>query len=77
MTKPKWFAVCYQETGEEGIIHPKRKDDGTFETHDEVIARIPEEWRFRYFEAERDYYAEAQKRFEQGYDDNPDYYGDY
>jgi hypothetical protein len=39
------MAVCYQETGEEGVIVAEPG-----ESEEELRERVPEEWRFRYFE---------------------------
>lgn len=39
------FAVFYQETGEEGILH---LEPG--ETNAQLLARAPEEWRFRHWD---------------------------
>jgi hypothetical protein len=39
------MAICYQETGEEGILHA-----GYGETADQLRDRVPEEWSFRRFE---------------------------
>jgi hypothetical protein len=43
------MAICYQETGEEGILHA---DPG--ETSDQLRDRVPEEWSFRRFETRTD-----------------------
>lgn len=40
-----FYAVCWQETGEEGILHPNPG-----ETVEQLVDRVPEEWRFRHIE---------------------------
>ncbi len=48
------FAVFYQETGEEGILHPEPG-----ETDAQLLARAPEEWRFRHWDED---YATKRER---------------
>lgn len=65
MANASWFAVYWQETGEEGIIHPQKKVDGTFETVEEVKQKAPEEWQFRHIEEVKDYHQLAQSRMDE------------
>lgn len=50
------YAVCRQETGEEGILH---RNDG--ETEEQLMDRVPEEWTFLYWETP---YAERREELE-------------
>lgn len=51
------FAVFFQETGEEGILHLQPG-----ETQAQLLERAPEEWRFRHWE--EDYATQRQKQRE-------------
>lgn len=48
------YDVFYQETGEEGILHPQPG-----ETDAQLLERAPEEWRFRHWE--KDYATRQEK----------------
>lgn len=49
------FAVFYQETGEEGIMHFQPG-----ETLEQLLERAPDEWRFRH--VEKDYATQQARR---------------
>jgi broad specificity phosphatase PhoE len=56
------MAVCYQETGEEGVIVAEPG-----ETDEQLRERVPDEWRFRYFEDTDAAYQRALKELDYDY----------